>query len=56
MDEHRDRILLPVEIAISKINVGGLLAFTAIIRDIEDRMRLMNPLKKEAITDQLAQS
>lgn len=51
--QHRDGTLLPVEIAISKINVGGLLEFTAIIRDIEDRVRLMNLLKKEAVTDQL---
>ena len=50
---HRDGSLLPIEIAISKINVGGLLEFTAIIRDIEDRVRLMNLLKKEAVTDQL---
>jgi diguanylate cyclase (GGDEF)-like protein/PAS domain S-box-containing protein len=50
---HRDGSLLPVEIAISKINVGGLLEFTAIVRDVEDRARLMNLLKKEAVTDQL---
>jgi diguanylate cyclase (GGDEF)-like protein/PAS domain S-box-containing protein len=50
---HRDGTLLPVEIAISKINVGGLIEFTAIIRDIEDRVRLMNLLQKQATTDQL---
>jgi len=50
---HRDGRLLPVEIAISKINVGGIIEFTAIIRDIEDRVRLMNLLQKEAETDQL---
>lgn len=50
---HRDGRLLPVEIAISKINVGGLMEFTAIIRDIEDRVRLMSLLQKEAVTDQL---
>lgn len=50
---HRDGSLLPVEIAISKINVDGLLEFTAIIRDISDRVRLMDMLQKEAGTDEL---
>ncbi len=50
---HRDGSLLPVEIAISKINVGGLVEFTAIIRDITDRVRLMDLLQKEAATDPL---
>ena len=50
---HRDGRLVPVEIAISKINVGGIIEFTAIIRDIEDRVRLMNLLQKQAETDQL---
>jgi diguanylate cyclase (GGDEF)-like protein/PAS domain S-box-containing protein len=50
---HRDGTLLPVEIAISKINVGGLIEFTAIIRDIADRVRLMDLLQKQAVTDQL---
>jgi diguanylate cyclase (GGDEF)-like protein/PAS domain S-box-containing protein len=50
---HRDGRLLPVEIAISKINVGGIIEFTAIVRDIEDRVRLMNLLQKQAETDQL---
>lgn len=44
---------MPVEIAISKINVGGIIEFTAIVRDIEDRVRLMNLLQKQAVTDQL---
>jgi diguanylate cyclase (GGDEF)-like protein/PAS domain S-box-containing protein len=51
--QHRDGSLLPVEIAISKINVDGLLEFTAVIRDITDRVRLMDLLQKEAGTDQL---
>lgn len=51
--QHRDGSLLPVEIAISKINVGGLIEFTAIIRDIADRVRLMDLLQKEAVTDEL---
>jgi diguanylate cyclase (GGDEF)-like protein len=42
-----------VEIAISKINVNGLLEFTAVIRDIADRIRLMDLLQKEAETDEL---
>jgi diguanylate cyclase (GGDEF)-like protein/PAS domain S-box-containing protein len=50
---HRDGSLLPVEIAISKINVDGLLEFTAIIRDIADQVRLMDLLQKQAVTDQL---
>jgi diguanylate cyclase (GGDEF)-like protein/PAS domain S-box-containing protein len=51
--QHRDGTLLPVEIAISKINVDGLLEFTAVIRDISDRVRLMDLLQKEAGTDTL---
>ncbi|WP_233807309.1 sensor domain-containing diguanylate cyclase [Paraburkholderia sp. HP33-1] len=50
---HRDGSLLPVEIAISKINVGGLIEFTAVIRDIADRVRLMDLLQKQAVTDEL---
>jgi diguanylate cyclase (GGDEF)-like protein/PAS domain S-box-containing protein len=50
---HRDGTRLPVEIAISKINVGGLIEFTAVIRDIADRVRLMDLLQKQAETDEL---
>lgn len=50
---HRDGSLLPVEIAISKINVEGLLEFTAIIRDIADRVRVMDLFQKQAETDEL---
>ena len=50
---HRDGTLVPVEIAISKINVNGLLEFTAIIRDIADRIHLMDLLQNEAETDEL---
>lgn len=50
---HRDGTLLPVEIAISKINVNGLIEFTAIIRDIADRIHLMDLLQKQAATDEL---
>ena len=50
---HRDGSLLPVEIAISKINVGGLIEFTGVIRDIADRVRLMDLLQEQAVTDEL---
>jgi PAS domain S-box/diguanylate cyclase (GGDEF) domain len=50
---HRNGSPLPVEIAISKINVGGLIEFTAIIRDVADRERLMDLLQKQAGTDEL---
>ncbi|PXW23854.1 sensor domain-containing diguanylate cyclase [Paraburkholderia caballeronis] len=51
--QHRDGSLLPVEIAISKIVVDGLIEFTAVIRDITDRVRLMDLLQKQAVTDEL---
>lgn len=51
--QHRDGTVIPVEIAISKINVGGVIEFTAVIRDITERARLMNLLKKQAVTDTL---
>jgi diguanylate cyclase (GGDEF)-like protein/PAS domain S-box-containing protein len=50
---HRDGSLLPVEIAISKINVNGVIEFTAIIRDIADRIHLMDLLQKQATLDEL---
>jgi diguanylate cyclase (GGDEF)-like protein/PAS domain S-box-containing protein len=50
---HRDGTLLPVEIAISKINVNGLIEFTAVIRDIADRIHLMDLLQRQAETDEL---
>lgn len=50
---HRDGTLLPVEIAISKINVNGLIEFTGVIRDIADRIHLMDLLQKQAATDEL---
>jgi PAS domain S-box-containing protein len=50
---HRDGTTVPVEIAISKINVNGLLEFTAVIPDIADRIRLMDLLQREAETDEL---
>jgi diguanylate cyclase (GGDEF)-like protein/PAS domain S-box-containing protein len=50
---HRDGTLVPVEIAISKINVNGVIEFTAVIRDIADRIHLMDLLQKQAATDEL---
>lgn len=51
--QHRNGSPLPVEIAISKINVNGLIEFTAVIRDIADRVHLMDLLQKQAVTDEL---
>lgn len=50
---HRDGSRIPVEIAISKISVNGLTEFTAVIRDITDRVRFMDLLQKQAATDEL---
>ena len=50
---HSDGTLVPVEIAISKINVDGVIEFTAVIRDIADRIHLMDLLQKQAATDEL---
>ncbi|WP_420994345.1 sensor domain-containing diguanylate cyclase [Cupriavidus sp. 30B13] len=50
---HRDGTIIPVEISISKINVDGVTEFTAVIRDITDRARLIDLLKKQAVTDAL---
>lgn len=50
---HRDGTVIPVEIAISKIKVDGVIEFTAVIRDITERAQLMDLLKKQAATDAL---
>ncbi len=50
---HRDGSIIPVEIAISKIAVNGRTEFTAVVRDITDRARLMETLKLQAATDAL---
>ncbi|MEW8015529.1 MAG: diguanylate cyclase [Candidatus Sedimenticola endophacoides] len=50
---HKDGTEFPVEIAISKINVGGMVEFTAIVRDIADRVRLMDQLPARASRDHL---
>lgn len=48
-----DGTLIPIEIAISKIQVNGVMEFTAVIRDIADRVRLMELLQRQAETDEL---
>ena len=50
---HRDGTTFPIEIAISKITVQGVVEFTAVIRDIKDRVLLLEYLQKEANTDAL---
>lgn len=50
---HRDGSIIPVEIAVSRIEVDGAYEFTAVVRDITDRAQLMAQLKKEAGTDAL---
>lgn len=49
----RDGTLIPIEIAISKIQVNGVMEFTAVIRDIADRVRLMELLQRQAETGEL---
>ncbi|WP_321898455.1 diguanylate cyclase [Paraburkholderia heleia] len=51
--QHRNGTIIPVEIAISKIKVDGVIEFTAVIRDITERAQLMDLLKKQAVTDAL---
>ncbi|WP_233837583.1 sensor domain-containing diguanylate cyclase [Paraburkholderia sp. ZP32-5] len=50
---HRDGTVIPVEIAISKIKVNGVIEFTAVVRDIRERAELIELLKKQAVTDAL---
>ncbi len=51
--QHRDGSVIPVEIAVSKIELNGGTEFMAVVRDITDRARLMELLKKQAATDAL---
>jgi diguanylate cyclase (GGDEF)-like protein/PAS domain S-box-containing protein len=51
--QHRDGSIIPVEIAVSRINLNGGVEFMAVVRDITDRARLMDLLKKQATTDAL---
>jgi len=50
---HQDGTVFPIEIAISKINVGGMIEFTAIIRDMSEKYRLLDLLNQQASTDHL---
>lgn len=50
---HQNGTEFPVEIAISKINVGGMVEFTAIVRDISEKIRLLDQLAYQASTDHL---
>ncbi|MBN3857070.1 diguanylate cyclase [Paraburkholderia sp. Ac-20340] len=50
---HRNGSIIPVEIAISRIDVDGETEFTAVVRDITDRAQLLDRLKKQAVTDPL---
>ena len=43
----------PAEVSISKIRIGGDVEFTAVIRDISERSRLLDELKQRANTDPL---
>jgi len=51
--QHRDGSIIPVEIAVSRIDLSGGVEFMAVVRDITDRARLMELLKKQATTDAL---
>jgi len=43
----------PVEVTIAKINVGSRTEFTAVVRDISERAKLMEELQRAAIHDPL---
>ncbi|MGT2477584.1 sensor domain-containing diguanylate cyclase [Paraburkholderia terrae] len=51
--QHRDGSIIPVEIAVSKITLNESVEFMAVVRDISDRARLMELLRKQATTDAL---
>jgi PleD family two-component response regulator len=51
--QHRTGTVIPVEIAISKIKLDGAVELTAVVRDISDRVQLMELLRKQAATDVL---
>jgi diguanylate cyclase (GGDEF)-like protein/PAS domain S-box-containing protein len=50
---HRNGSTIPVEIAVSKIDLHGATEFMAVVRDITDRAQLMTLLKTQASTDAL---
>lgn len=43
----------PVEVSIAKITVGGETEFTALIRDVSERAKLIDELKRQALIDLL---
>lgn len=49
----KDSSEFPVEISIAKIQVGGATEFTAVVRDISERARLIDELRKQATVDLL---
>ncbi|WP_323047830.1 diguanylate cyclase [Paraburkholderia sp.] len=51
--QHRDGSVIPVEIAVSRIEFDGGAEFMAVVRDVTDRAQLMKLLKKQAATDAL---
>jgi len=53
LGKRKDNSEFPAEITISKILVNGMLEFTAVIRDITERTRLIDELKERATTDYL---
>lgn len=50
---HSNGSLIPVEVAVSKIEMNGKTEFIAVVRDVSDRARLIELLRKEAMTDML---
>jgi diguanylate cyclase (GGDEF)-like protein/PAS domain S-box-containing protein len=49
----KDGSEFPVEISIAKITVNGLVEFTAVVRDVSERARMMDELRIRATTDAL---
>jgi diguanylate cyclase (GGDEF)-like protein/PAS domain S-box-containing protein len=49
----KDGSEFPAEVAIAKIYVAGRLEFTAIVRDVSERVRLLDELERRAATDAL---
>lgn len=49
----KDGAVFPVEISIAKIEVNGATEFTAVVRDISERARLMDQLQQQATVDLL---
>lgn len=49
----KDGTTFPVEISISKIDVEGATEYTAVVRDISERVRLIDQLRDQATVDSL---